>query len=190
MVGHINPSLVARHSTGADLWIRPGNSEPQCTDRIPASHSCCFDRYGQCCDREHLGCCYRRYFFRKKMADVVKHSKAGHRLKKDIDQEEATSSTHPKSPASTDQNSGSKDLEENIPSIASGNGQPGDKSDATMRRRHQGGMQSSQTYNEWRRPHQTGIGFFPAPWQSSGVRSAFRWPFQRLDKQPSNYEHY
>ena len=127
----------------------------------------------------------RRYFFRKKMADVVKHSKAGRKVKEDLVEEEANGSTLAKPSASS-----SGDLEGNTSNIASGNGQSGDKSDATMRRRRQGGIQSTQTYKKRRSHHQTGFGFFPAPWQSSRIRNAFRWPFQRLGKQPSGIEHH
>ncbi|KAL8990308.1 MAG: hypothetical protein Q9169_008154 [Polycauliona sp. 2 TL-2023] len=118
----------------------------------------------------------RRHFFRKKMADVVKHSKAGRKVKKDIDEEEANLATNAEPPASS--------------SIASGNRQSHDSSNATLRRRRQGSVQPNQTSNEWRRHHHTGFGFFPAPWESSAIRKAFHWPFQRIGTQVHEIEHH
>ncbi|KAI4092453.1 MAG: hypothetical protein LQ339_007934 [Xanthoria mediterranea] len=94
----------------------------------------------------------RRHFFRQKMADVVENSKAGRKLKKDID-EEANSFTSPKPTPSAEQKFGRKNLEKKNSTMASGNEQSGDSSDAIMRRRPQRGKPSSP-HHERRHHHQ------------------------------------
>ncbi|KAL8673630.1 MAG: hypothetical protein Q9168_001936 [Polycauliona sp. 1 TL-2023] len=118
----------------------------------------------------------RRYFFRKKMADVVEHSKAGRKLVEDIDQEKANLSTSPEPPASSN--------------VASGNRLSGEGPDATIHRRLRGGTQPNQTSNEWRRHHHSGFGFFPTPWETSVIRNAFHWPAQRLGKHSREIKHH
>ena len=133
----------------------------------------------------------RRHFFRKKLSDIMEHSKAARKVKHDIDEEQAEQSNHP-----TPKRSSNPELNGEAPtrnlSTPAGDSQPlvDDKS-ANVRRRRPTAVEQAQSYKKRRIHNQTGLGFFPAPWQVSRIREAFHWPFQRiaeqLDQKKYNY---
>ncbi|KAG6985321.1 hypothetical protein G7Y79_00110g101620 [Physcia stellaris] len=60
----------------------------------------------------------RRHFFRKKLSDVMEHSKAARKVKNDIDEEQAEQSSHPTSKGSTNPKLNSEAPTRNVSSPA------------------------------------------------------------------------
>lgn len=131
----------------------------------------------------------RLYFFRKKLAHIVEHSAAGRKLQKHVGEAEANSSQ----PALPDPDLGQ------IANIKTSNGSSPLSTDdishspdckaTTFRRRMQEIQRPPQSQNR-RRHHQTGRGFFPAPWQISSIRKAFHRPTQKLGEQLHTKSHH
>lgn len=131
----------------------------------------------------------RRHFFRKKLSDVMEHSKAARKVKNDIDEEQAEQSSHPTSKCSTNPKLNSEAPTRNVSSPAGDSDPLVDDRNANVRRRRPTAGEHAQPYRRRRIHNQTGLGFFPAPWQVSGIREAFHWPFQRIAEQLHQKEH-
>ena len=132
----------------------------------------------------------RRHFFKRKLNNVLVNSKASPKVRNEIEQEEeaigsaqAASSHHPSERFAA----GYPD--DDILRSADNAVQPTQYDDATVRRRRKSAAQPASNHDRRINHHQTGLGFFPAPWQISGVRKAFSWLSRRIGGQPHEKNH-
>ncbi|KAH7092551.1 cation transport protein-domain-containing protein [Paraphoma chrysanthemicola] len=112
----------------------------------------------------------RRALFRKKMADVVKHSRTMRRLVQDIEQ-----SHHQNAVASTSDDSPAPE------------GEHGQKANGKKKRDRSPKMQPLSKRRTFH--HQTGFGFVPTPWETKLARSFFTRIVDRLTSElkPENH---
>ena len=130
----------------------------------------------------------RRYFFRRKLAHIVEHSGAGRKVRKDVDEEEANGSQLAPPDLHVGQRAYNQAANGGSPLSTDDTSQSPDHEATTVRRRKQETQQPLQSQSR-RRHHQTGMGFFPAPWQITSIHKAFHRPSQTLGERPHEKSH-
>lgn len=115
----------------------------------------------------------RRYLFRKKMADVVKHSRTMRRLVQDIED------NRPKTQDDSSENSGLRHRPQGEHSrVVHGKQKHRDVSPKIQP------LSKSRTYH-----YQTGFGFIPTPWETKIARSFFSRIFDSLTSELKPEQH-
>lgn len=114
----------------------------------------------------------RRYYFRKKLADIVQHSAAGRKALQNLEDEEC---------APHDSNSGLRHRR-----VGEGGRLRNGKQKGRARSSREGKtkMVTGRSYY-----HQTGFGFFPAPWETKTAREFFERVFGRITSPLRPEEH-
>ena len=132
----------------------------------------------------------RRHFFERKLKDFLENSKAGRKVKNKIDEEIADFSTRSASDHKLRARVATGFLDDVISRAADNAIQPMQHDGTTVHRRRTLTAQPNSNQDWKRSHHQTGLGFFPAPWQISGVRKAVHWLFRRMGEPPHEKNHH
>ncbi|KAB2575749.1 Potassium transport protein 1 [Lasiodiplodia theobromae] len=117
----------------------------------------------------------RRHFFRRKLADIVQHSRSGRQMVRDLEGEERQShyrrdATHlRKRPKRRSDDDNEDESSEQRPLRSS--------STPAHRRNTKRESSDQRLYH-----YATGRGFFPWPWESHTVQRFFHYPFRRLQR--------
>ena len=134
----------------------------------------------------------RRHFSQRELYNLLENSKRSRKVRNEFDQEEGNDSTQPASNGRLREGLAAGSPDDAITSSADDAIQPTLCDDATVRRRGKSAMQPASNHGRRRNRYHSGLGFFLAPWQISGVRKAFCWMFRSTDE-PSlekNHHHY
>ena len=132
----------------------------------------------------------RRHFFKRKLSNLLGNSKLGLKVRNKTDDEEANCSSQ----GTSDHNSSGRFANEVLDDVISRSADKGTQStrydDTNICHRRKSVAQPTSNHDWKRSHHQKGLGFFPAPWQISSVRKAFRWLFRWMGEQPHESKHY
>lgn len=131
----------------------------------------------------------RRHFFKRKLNNILVNSKAGPKVRSGIEEEaigfaQSASNHHPS------ERLGAGFPDDHISRSADNAVHSTQYDDATVRRRRKSATQPASNRDQRRNHYQTGLGFFPAPWQISGVRKACSWLSRRIGEQPHEKNHH
>lgn len=131
----------------------------------------------------------RCHFFQREINSLLESSKAVRKTRNKVDEEEVKCSTEPASDPGLSQRHAAGFREDAISRPADKTIQPTQYDDANVRLRRESAVRTSASDDCRRSHHQTGLGFFPAPWQTPGVRKAFHWLSRRMSKHPHAKNH-
>lgn len=118
----------------------------------------------------------RRHFFRRKLADIVQHSRSGRQMVRDLEEEERQS--HHRRDATHLRKHPKRYRDEDNEDDESSEQRPLRSTSIPTHRRNTKKESSDQRLYHYA----TGRGFFPWPWESHTVQRFFHYPFRRLQQ--------
>lgn len=118
----------------------------------------------------------RRHFFRRKLADIVQHSRSGRQMVRDLEEEERQSH-HGRDATHLRKRPKRRRDEDNEDDESSDQRPLRSTSILTHRRDTKKESSDQRLYH-----YATGRGFFPWPWESHTVKRFFHYPFRRVQR--------